>query len=69
MFLPQYSFRRNGGEEKGERGDGKRKVRRRKKKRKETEKEKEGDGKREGERGARLVWRKGLSPEIGVERR
>ncbi|GFT98047.1 hypothetical protein TNCV_4517761 [Trichonephila clavipes] len=34
----------------------------------ETEKEKEGDGKREkksrGERGARLVWRKGLSPRL-----
>ncbi|GFW46297.1 hypothetical protein TNCV_1387991 [Trichonephila clavipes] len=38
------------------------------------EKKERGDGKREEkgsgrERGARLVWRKGLSPEIGVERR
>ncbi|GFX03191.1 hypothetical protein TNCV_1700751 [Trichonephila clavipes] len=40
-----------------------------KKRREETEKEREGDGKREEkesgrERGARLVWRKGLSPRL-----
>ncbi|GFS98501.1 hypothetical protein TNCV_3478851 [Trichonephila clavipes] len=46
---------------------------REKERREETEKEREGDGKREEkesgrERGARLVWRKGLSPEIGVKK-
>ncbi|GFT84703.1 hypothetical protein TNCV_2767161 [Trichonephila clavipes] len=43
---------------------------RKKERREETEKERKGDGKRVGERerGARLVWRKGLSPEIGVKK-
>ncbi|GFX07492.1 hypothetical protein TNCV_5092071 [Trichonephila clavipes] len=46
---------------------------RRKEKGEETEGEERGDGKGEEkesgrERGARLVWRKGLSPEIGVEK-
>ncbi|GFS79494.1 hypothetical protein TNCV_2370121 [Trichonephila clavipes] len=46
---------------------------RKKERREETGKEREGDGKREEkesrrERGARLVWRKGLSPEIEVKK-
>ncbi|GFT97106.1 hypothetical protein TNCV_177251 [Trichonephila clavipes] len=67
--------RENGGKkrereetEKERRGEDGREKRRRKRR------ERVGDGKREEkesgkEREARLVWRKGLSPEIGVERR
>ncbi|GFU54759.1 hypothetical protein TNCV_1038021 [Trichonephila clavipes] len=36
--------------------------------REETAKEKKRSRERERERGARLVWRKGLSPEIGVKK-
>ncbi|GFW76076.1 hypothetical protein TNCV_2057231 [Trichonephila clavipes] len=52
---------REGGErrKRRERTEGRRIERRRQKKRK---------GVGERERGARLVWRKGLSPEIGMER-
>ncbi|GFY04401.1 hypothetical protein TNCV_4414891 [Trichonephila clavipes] len=65
-------------EKRTEREKGKRRERERRERRKEkgeeTEGEERGDGKGEEkesgrERGARLVWRKGLSPEIGVERR
>ncbi|GFY25409.1 hypothetical protein TNCV_2485291 [Trichonephila clavipes] len=49
------------------------KEKRKKERREETEKEREEDEKTEEkeserERGARLVWRKGLSPEIGVKK-
>ncbi|GFW48374.1 hypothetical protein TNCV_1109371 [Trichonephila clavipes] len=41
---------------------------RKEREREETEKDKK-KSRGERERGARLVWRKGFSPEIGVERR
>ncbi|GFT28259.1 hypothetical protein TNCV_645851 [Trichonephila clavipes] len=56
---------RRGKETEKERGEGRRRKKR---------EEREGDGKKRGkgvgerERGARLVWRKGLSPEIGVKK-
>ncbi|GFW08733.1 hypothetical protein TNCV_20291 [Trichonephila clavipes] len=55
-------------------GEREEREKRKKEWREETGKEKERDGKIEEkesgrERGARLVWRKELSPEIGVERR
>ncbi|GFX94240.1 hypothetical protein TNCV_4292851 [Trichonephila clavipes] len=57
-----------------EKKDGEREEReKRKKERREGREGEERDGKREEkesgrERGARLVWRKGLSPEIGVKK-
>ncbi|GFV02648.1 hypothetical protein TNCV_306931 [Trichonephila clavipes] len=57
---PGRKRRKKEGEERRREKTGEREKR--KKERRERE-----DGK--GERGARLAWRKGLSPEIGVERR
>ncbi|GFW91140.1 hypothetical protein TNCV_1760141 [Trichonephila clavipes] len=61
--------------EKGEREGGEGKRERRERERRERRGEKNGERRRKEkkksrrERGARVVWRKGLSPEIGVERR
>ncbi|GFW80432.1 hypothetical protein TNCV_2945641 [Trichonephila clavipes] len=70
-----YQREKTGGDGKGEREEEEETEKEREREEKtEKGRERGGDGKREEresgrERGARLVWRKGLSPEIGVESR
>ncbi|GFT92869.1 hypothetical protein TNCV_740361 [Trichonephila clavipes] len=75
LVFQRGSFSGEGEDEREREEREKRKKERRKEKGEETEGEERGDGKgekkeseRERERGARLVWRKGLSPEIGVKK-